>query len=98
MNASRYKTVRDLDTPVPIFSWDPIEVIAAVLLVGVGFVIRMELFGFLSAYILLKVSKHLKKGAKRGQMQHLLWRVGLEMDPLMKKKGLPAPFHVEFSE
>lgn len=94
----KYKTTRELESPVPILSWDPIEMIAAVLLVGVGFVVRMELFGFIGAYVLLKVSKKLKSGAKRGQMQHMLWRLGIEADPLLQKKGVPSPFQVEFAE
>ncbi len=94
-DASIHSVPRGLDTPVPIFFWEPSVLIIAVVVLGLGIVLKQPIVGFGGCWALLQLAKRMKRGAKKGQGLHLAWRYGLEVDPLMKKYGF-RPFHQEF--
>ncbi|MBL4795548.1 MAG: hypothetical protein JKY24_08635 [Pseudomonadales bacterium] len=83
-----------MDSPVPIFFWDPPEAIMAILLIGLGIVFGSLLGGLVLAMICLSAAKKLKEGAKPGQAQHVLWSKGIEFDPRLKM--FPGPTRKEF--
>lgn len=87
----------DVDAPVPILFWEPIEFVVAVSLIGFGFVTDLVLLGVIAGGMCLALANKLKRGKKRGAVQHWLWRRGLEIDPGMQKH-FPSPWKVDFSE
>jgi hypothetical protein len=62
-----------------------------------GIVAKQPVVGFGGAYFFIKASRILKRGKKKGQMVHWLWRYGLETDPSPLKSGF-KPTHTEFAE
>lgn len=80
----------DLEAPVPIMFWDPLEFILAITLMGFGVVVGMVFFGVAAGTGVLIGSRYLKRGAKRGAMQHFLWAHGLQLDAVLPKKFKPA--------
>lgn len=92
----QYIVASGLDDPIPFLWWDVHEVLFALLLVGVGIVIRSMIFGLVSAAIVLWLFKKFKSGSKTGQTLHLLWRTGCPVETSMKKAGFPKPTRVEF--
>lgn len=90
--------LKGLDEPVPILFWTPMEFIVMVMILGVGIVAKQLLFGMIGAYICLKISRKLSRGAKRGQSKHGLWRMGVSfIDPPLSKK-MPHPVQTDFCE
>ena len=87
----------DLEAPVPIMFWDPLEFVVGICLVGFGVITDLFFFGVLGAVIVMVASKYLKRGAKRGAMQHYLWSLGLQLDVALKKHTPPA-WHNDFIE
>jgi hypothetical protein len=80
----------DLEAPIPIMFWEPLEFILAVCLMGFGIIAHMWVFGLVAGAGVLVGSRYLKRGAKRGAMQHYLWAHGLQLDPALVKKFKPA--------
>lgn len=80
----------DLEAPVPIMFWDPLEFILALTLMGFGVITGIWVVGLVGGAGVLIGAKYLKRGAKRGAMQHFLWAHGLQMDPVLVKKFKPA--------
>lgn len=90
--------LRGLDEPVPILFWTPMEFIMMVMILGVAIVAKQLLFGMIGAYVCLKVSRRLGRGAKKGQSKHALWRLGAAfIDPPLSKK-MPHPIKTDFCE
>lgn len=87
---------RGLDRPVPILFWDPVEFIMAVILLGVGVILKMLLVGFGGAAVVMIYSSKVKRRGKRGTGIHALWRLGFPMDSALKKKML-HPSRVDFT-
>lgn len=76
----------DLEAPTPVMFWDPLEFTLAVVFMGFGIIAKMWFFGMLAGAAVLMGSRYLKRGAKRGAMQHMLWALGLQVDqPLLKR-------------
>lgn len=91
-----HRVPRDLDAPVPIFFWEPVEFIGAVSLMGFGIILHELLFGVGAAVLVLYVSKKLKRGgAKKGQPMHILYQKGFPIDSTLKKHA-PHPKIPEF--
>ena len=90
-----YRVPAEVDHPIPIFAWDVVEIVVAVLMFGVFIILGYFLFGMVAAMVTLSMAKKLKKGAKRGQAQHLIWRAGLVIDQPLKRHA-PHPIKLEF--
>lgn len=88
---------RDVDAPVPVMFWDPVEFVIAISVLGFGMLMNLWVLGGIGAVGVLMGSQKLKRGAKRGAVQHFLWRTGLLIDPSLKKK-FPAPWENEYIE
>jgi hypothetical protein len=80
----------DLEAPVPIMFWEPLEFILAVSLMGFGVVSNLWMFGVSAGIAVLVGARYLKRGAKRGAMQHLMWAHGLQLDSALTKKFKPS--------
>jgi hypothetical protein len=80
----------DLEAPVPIMFWEPLEFTLAVTLMGFGIISSLWIFGCLAATGVLIGSRYLKRGAKRGAMQHFMWAHGLQVDVALTSKFKPA--------
>lgn len=80
----------DIELPVPIMFWDPLEFILAITLMGFGIIAHLWIFGVLGGAGVLIGSRYLKRGAKRGAMQHFLWAHGLQLDPSLSKLFKPS--------
>lgn len=80
----------DLENPIPIMFWEPLEFVLAVSLMGFGIVANVWLLGLVAGMGVLMGSRYLKRGAKRGSMQHYMWALGLQLDPSLSKKFKPA--------
>lgn len=65
------------------------------MVLGIGLVLRQFLFGIISAIFILKLAKKIRAGRKRGQVQHLIWRLGLNLDTPLKKYG-PRSLMLEY--
>ena len=79
-----------LEAPIPIMFWDPLEFVLALTLMGFGIIMHLWVFGMVASAGVLMGSRYLKRGAKRGTMQHFLWALGLQMDSPLAKKFKPA--------
>jgi len=80
----------DVEAPVPIMFWDPMEFIMAVSMMGFGMVMNLWILGMIGGVGILIGSRYLKRGSKRGAMQHLLWSMGLTLDRPLANKFPPA--------
>ncbi|MHB1666132.1 type IV conjugative transfer system protein TraL [Thiomonas sp.] len=89
-NGDIHRIARDLDKPIPILFWDPVEFVIAVSMVGFGVLVNMWVIGMLAGAAVLVLSTKLKRGAKPGAVQHWLWSLGLQVDPALKQRFLPS--------
>ena len=80
----------DLEAPVPIMFWEPLEFTIALTLLGLGVIANLWLFGVGGALVVLLGSRYLKRGAKRGTMQHFMWAHGLQVDVALATKFKPS--------
>lgn len=80
-----YYIAKRIDDPIPIFFFDPVDFVLLVTFFGLGIVTKQFLIGAFLAWAVLKLSKMMKRGAKRGAVMHSLWRVGLLQDKSFKK-------------
>ena len=71
---------KGLDDPVPIFFFDPVDFILILIAFGLGIVIQRLEIGIVLAWGVMKLAKVMRKGAKRGVMNHSLWRIGIISD------------------
>lgn len=90
MNEEAHVVPFALEDPVPIMFWEPMEFILAILFMGFGVVTHLWILGLLGSAGILVGSRYLKRGAKRGAMQHFLWAHGLQLDVALSKKFKPA--------
>ena len=68
----------------------PLEFTLAVTFIGFGIIAKMLILGIVCGVAILWGSRYLKRGAKRGAMQHMLWALGLEADVPLKKRFPPS--------
>ena len=87
----------NLEDPIPVMFWDPLEFVLAVSLMGFGTIMNVWVFGLIGGMGVLLVSRYLKRGAKRGTMQHLLWAMGLQLDKSLVRH-FPPPWVNDFIE
>lgn len=80
----------DIDAPIPIFKWEVVEVVVAIMVMGVCIILQKFMLGIIGGYCVLWLAKKAKAGAKRGQVQHLLWRLGLNLDTPLKLFSPPS--------
>lgn len=80
----------DLEAPIPIMFWDPLEFVLAITLMGFGIIAHAWMLGCLGGAGVLIGSRYLKRGAKRGAMQHFMWAHGLQLDSALVKKFKPS--------
>jgi type IV conjugative transfer system protein TraL len=86
-----------LEDPIPILFWDPLEFVLAISLMGFGTIMNLWVVGMVCGMGVLLGSRYLKRGAKRGAMQHLLWAMGLQLDQPIAKRFPPSWIN-EFAE
>ena len=87
----------DLEDPIPIMFWQPLEFVLAIALMGFGVIMSVWVFGLIGGMGVLLGSRYLKRGAKRGTMQHLLWATGLQLDKSLVRR-FPPPWVNDFIE
>jgi hypothetical protein len=80
----------DIEAPTPIMFWEPLEFILGVSFMGLGIVMNAFVVGVLCGTGVLVGARYLKRGAKRGAMQHFLWAKGLQLDPNLGQKFKPS--------
>ncbi|PNG50017.1 MULTISPECIES: type IV conjugative transfer system protein TraL [unclassified Variovorax] len=80
----------DLESPIPIMFWDPLEFTLSLILMGFGIIAHMWILGVLMGGGVLIGARYLKRGSKRGAMQHFLWAHGLQLDAPLKTRFKPA--------
>lgn len=97
LDRTNHTVPQNLDAPVKILFWEPMEFVLAITAVGFGVMLKQLLFGIFLAGLVLWGSKKLKRGSKRGAMPHHIWFGGLELDPAMKA-WFPASWRNDFLE
>jgi hypothetical protein len=97
MDRDLHKIARNVDAPVPVMFWDPVEFSIAISLMGFGVLANMWMLGMLGAIVVLSGSRKLKRGAKRGAVQHFIWAKGVQVDKALKVQFPPA-WHSDFIE
>jgi len=83
-----------VDNVVPILFWDPLEVSVAIAIFGFSFLVNLFLPGIVLVILFLKITRAMKRGAKRGTSQHAVWAFGANIDTALKK--FPKSFENEF--
>lgn len=90
MSQEAHVVPKDLEAPIPIMFWDPLEFVLAITLMGFGLISKLWILGLLGGAGVLLGARYLKRGNKRGAMQHFLWAHGLQMDIALTKKFKPS--------
>lgn len=90
MNHDSHTIPFDLEAPVPVMFWEPMEFVMALSLIGFGLIANLWVLGVLGGAGVLVGAKYLKRGAKKGAMQHLMWAHGLQLDAPLSKKFKPS--------
>lgn len=80
----------ELEDPIPIMFWDPLEFILGISLLGFGIISNLWMIGLAAGGLVLFGSKYLKRGSKKGAAQHAMWKAGLQFDPCLTKKFPPS--------
>ncbi len=91
----KYKVPAKLDGPVPFFAWEIIDMVVAMLILGATILMGNLLFGVIGSVMVLKSAKKLRQGQKEGQVPHMLWRTGMNLDSPLRKYGV-NPLILEF--
>lgn len=97
MDQQSHAFASGIEAPIPIMFWEPMEFVMAISLMGFGIVINLWMFGTVAGMGVLLGSRYLKRGAKPGATQHLLWSLGLLLDQPLKTR-FPAPWKRDFTE
>lgn len=79
-----------IEDPVPILFWEPLDFILSFSLLGVGLVLGMWVIGLIGCFAVLIGSRYLRRGMKRGAVQHFLWSIGLPADNALKAMFPPV--------
>lgn len=90
-----YLVPSEIDAPIPFFAWEATEIVVVLMLMGLALIARQFLLGIVLAVTVLSLAKRMRAGRKRGQMQHLFWRLGLSLDTPLKKHG-PRALMLEY--
>lgn len=84
-----------LEDPIPILFWSPMEFTLAISFMGFGLVMNLWFVGMFMGIGVLIGSRYLSRGAKRGNVQHLIWALGLNIDKFLKDQ-FPDPWENDF--
>ena len=87
---AEHAVAQDVDAVTPILFWEPSEFIASIMILGLFMNLDMIEFGIIGCIGVLVVSRRMKRGAKKGMVQHWLWRMGLKLDPTFSKRFPPV--------
>lgn len=79
-----------LEDPIPVLFWEPLEFVMAFALLGVGVVFGMWVVGMVGCFAVLIGSRYLRRGMKRGAVQHFLWSIGLPADNALAARFPPV--------
>mgnify|MGYP001302874816 CR=1 FL=1 len=79
-----------IEEPIPIMFLDPIEFIMVITFIGFGILSDLIILGGAGAFIVVALSRYLKRGAKRGAMQHFMWSLGMQIDKNLANRFPPA--------
>lgn len=90
MSDASHNIPYDIEAPVPILFFDPLEFTLAIVSLGFGVIFHVFPLGILAAVGVLMGSRYLKRGAKRGATQHFLWSRGLQLDAALTSRFKPA--------
>lgn len=90
MNEKAHCVFYGIEDPIPILFWDPLEFTMAVCFFGFGIVTDLWVFGAALGTAVLVGSRYMRRGAKKGSVQHLLWSVGLQLDACLNKFFKPS--------
>jgi hypothetical protein len=90
MDEESHKMPFDIESPIPIMFWEPLEFCMAITFLGFGVVTSSMVLGMIGCGCVLVGARYLKRGAKRGAMQHFIWSLGLQADSALSKKFKPA--------
>lgn len=90
MDEQAHFVVFDIEAPTPIMFWEPLEFVMALTFMGFGIISNLWMLGMLAGTAILIGSRYLKRGAKRGAMQHYMWSLGLQLDPSLAKLFKPS--------
>lgn len=85
-----HKVPFGIEAPIPIMFWDPLEFIIAISFMGFGVISKLWIIGMAGGFAVLVGAKYLKRGAKRGAVQHMLWAYGIQLDNALRRKFQPA--------
>jgi hypothetical protein len=80
----------DIEAPIPIMFWEPLEFVMALTFMGFGIISNLWILGMLAGTTVLAGSRYLKRGSKRGAMQHYMWSLGLQLDQSLSKLFKPS--------
>jgi hypothetical protein len=80
----------DIEAPIPIMFWEPMEFVMALTFMGFGIISNLWVLGMLAGTGVLIGSRYLKRGSKRGAMQHYMWSLGLQLDQSLAKLFKPS--------
>jgi hypothetical protein len=80
----------DIEAPIPIMFWEPLEFVMALSFMGFGIVSNLWILGMVAGTGILIGSRYLKRGSKRGAMQHYMWSLGLQLDQALSKIFKPS--------
>lgn len=87
---------QEVEAPIPILFWEPLEFILSVAMAGFGIIANAWVPGMIGATAVLIGSRYLKRGARKGAAQHILWAIGLQLDPALKR--FPPSWANDFTE
>ena len=90
MDEQAHMVVFDIEAPIPIMFWEPLEFVMALTFMGFGIISNLWVLGMAAGAGILIGSRYLKRGAKRGAMQHYMWSHGLQLDSSLTKLFRPS--------
>lgn len=97
MNTANHTVPVGVEKPVPVFVWEPVEFVFSMAVLGFGMVTDAWPLGFIGAGGILIGTLYLRRGAKKGAVQHMLWSHGLAIDPCLTR-FFPGPERNDFFE
>lgn len=90
-----YYIPKDIDRPIPFLMWEMKDMGVATGAFMIGMVLEQFLVGVVLMLFWMWFSKQMAAKSKRGAMQHILWRNGVNLDTVMRKHA-QDPFVIEY--
>lgn len=79
-----------VERPTPIMFWEPLEFTVGLMFAGFGIVTNMWVIGVGLGGAVLALAPRMRRGYRRGAVQHMLWAKGLNLDPHLKARFKPS--------